>query len=191
MSYLLVAAFAALVYLGTAAAAIARFSGGWVTFAAGFPLLYGAWRWMRRRRTQNWQETALVYDELPEPAVTSLHIDFIQDSVKVQPSESTAAPRTPFWSSLEKPEPGAAPFFRLTGLAGDLRYGLRLLRKDCLLSATVVCTLALGIGINVSVFTLLNALAFRPHVPHPEKLCACIADAFRRWSGVDWRGHQR
>ena len=45
----LVAAFAALSYMGTAALAIHAFSAGWVTFAAGFPLIFGLWRWMHRR----------------------------------------------------------------------------------------------------------------------------------------------
>ncbi len=168
---ILVASMVALSYLGTAALVVHGFSAGWVTFAAAFPLLVGAWRWMRRRRTDWWPETALVYDELPEPAVSSLHIDFERGSLEaLQPvaqAADAAETHIPFWDSLAKDERDTAPFFHPAGLAEDLRYGLRLLRKNLPLAATIVATLTLGIGMNVSVFTLLNAIAFRARVPDP------------------------
>src|SRR5438094_687060 len=49
-------------------------------------------------------------------------------------------------------------------LRADLRFALRSLRKSALLSAAIVLTLTLGIGINTGVFTLINAVAFRPRV---------------------------
>ncbi|MCP6379401.1 hypothetical protein NL466_27310, partial [Klebsiella pneumoniae] len=64
MWQVMLAGFGGLSYLSIAIMAIAGFSKGWVTFAASFPLLFGAWRWARRRRTECWPETALVYDEL-------------------------------------------------------------------------------------------------------------------------------
>jgi predicted permease len=47
---------------------------------------------------------------------------------------------------------------------GDLRFALRSLRKNVLLSTTVVITLGFGLGLNTGVFTLINASLFRPHV---------------------------
>lgn len=51
-------------------------------------------------------------------------------------------------------------------MAYDLRFALRMLRSHGWFSAAVVVTLALGIGLNTMVFTLVNAALFRP-VPVP------------------------
>ncbi len=56
-------------------------------------------------------------------------------------------------------------------LAQDARYAARSLRKQPAFSTTVVITLAIGIGANTTVFTLLDALLLRPlPVPHAEQL---------------------
>jgi predicted permease len=54
---------------------------------------------------------------------------------------------------------------RLLGeLRTDLRYALHGFRRHPLLSATVILTLTLGIGVSSGVFTLLSALVLRPPV---------------------------
>src|SRR5689334_2405940 len=48
----------------------------------------------------------------------------------------------------------------------DLRFALRMLGSHRWFSLAVIATLALGIGINTTVFTLVNAVLFKP-VPIP------------------------
>lgn len=62
-------------------------------------------------------------------------------------------------------------WIRLERLRQDLRYALRMIRRNPGFSVTVVITLALGLGANVAVFHVLNAVDLRPLPVHnPEEL---------------------
>src|SRR5947199_390585 len=53
----------------------------------------------------------------------------------------------------------------------NLCYSLRALRKNTVFTAVAVLSLALSIGANTAIFTLINALLLRDlPVPHPERL---------------------
>jgi predicted permease len=61
----------------------------------------------------------------------------------------------------------------MTGLLDDLRYGLRGLTKNRGFALAAVLSLALGIGANTTIFTLLNAIFLRPlPVRDPAHLAA-------------------
>ena len=59
----------------------------------------------------------------------------------------------------------------LEALGADLRYAIRLLRRTPVFTAVAILCLALGIGANAAIFSVLDAIVLRPlPVAHPEAL---------------------
>ena len=72
----------------------------------------------------------------------------------------------------------------LTDFVDDTRYAIRNLRRTSGLTAFVVVTLALGIGMSAAVFSMLDGLIFRPYpVPHPSSIVTLVGTS--RDNGFD------
>ena len=72
----------------------------------------------------------------------------------------------------------------MTTFLQDLRFALRLLRKSPGFTAVAVVTLAMAIGANATVFSVMNALILRPlNVPEAERL-------YQLFRGKDKAGNQ-
>jgi len=55
----------------------------------------------------------------------------------------------------------------------DVRYAWRMLRKNVVLTLVIISSLAIGIGANSAIFSVVDALLLRPlPYPHPDRLAA-------------------
>jgi predicted permease len=64
----------------------------------------------------------------------------------------------------------------LTDFVDDVRYAVRSLRRTPGLTAIVVITIALGIGMTATPLSMLDALIFRPYpVPHPGDVVTLVS----------------
>ncbi|HEV8215164.1 MAG TPA: ABC transporter permease [Gemmatimonadaceae bacterium] len=91
----------------------------------------------------------------------------------------------------------------MDALVSDIRFAFRSLAKSRTFTIVALLSLALGIGANVTVFSLVNALAFRA-LPFPEanrlvdlhefsatKLCSGCGVGTSYAGFVDWRANAR
>ena len=117
-----------------------------------------------------------MYDDLAEEV--RLHLEerteqFIAEGMSRQDAE--AAARRAFGNStlLEERSREVWQWPRVESLATDLKLVFRRLQHSPGFAATVLLTLAIGIGANTAVFSVLNSVLFKPlPYPQPERLVA-------------------
>src|SRR5438876_10252757 len=78
----------------------------------------------------------------------------------------------------------------MTNLLADLRYALRTLRRSPLFAAVAIFSLALGIGANTAIFTLIDQIVLRQlPVKDPESLVMLFQQGAHNGSNMGDRMH--
>jgi putative ABC transport system permease protein len=112
------------------------------------------------------------YDELLSEGATADEA-FRTAVSELRDAETLTTAMRPLRQARVRPrEPRDPRLARLTAyLIQDGRFALRQLARSPLVAAVAILTLAIGIGLNTAVFTLVNAVLLRPlPYPHPERL---------------------
>src|SRR5882724_4155970 len=81
---------------------------------------------------------------------------------------------------------GARKMNMMTDILQDLRFGLRAMRKNPVFTVVVVITLALGIGANTLIFSLVNGVLLQP-LPYPQAdRLVKVTQSYKKFGLENW-----
>ena len=128
--------------------------------------------WSKLRRTLTGRRA--IAEDLTEEIESNLALETEDNITKgMGPDEARRAARRHFGNATLTRERAqdAWRFTNLETLMQDLRYGLRAIRKSPVYSLIIILTLALGIGANTAIFSVVDSVLLKPlPYPSPERL---------------------
>jgi putative ABC transport system permease protein len=95
-------------------------------------------------------------------AFAAAHAALVESPLSIVPSPRSRPPDTHVWSAGPPAVAG-----RLTGLAGDLRFAWRQLRRSPSFAFIAITTLGIGAGAATAIFSVVDAVILRP-LPYRE-----------------------
>jgi predicted permease len=123
-------------------------------------------------------------DELDEELRAHLELEIEENIARgMMPEEAERAARHKFGNKtmIKENARNAWAFRTFESFLGDILYGSRMLRKAPVFAAAAIVTLALGIGANTAIFTVIRAVLLKPLEYHePDRLIRISVDNARQ-----------